>query len=175
MTCHSTRNFSSSSSSCPCNNGLYDSSVATCASCAYYCSTCSNAITCSTCPTTRLLSNSMTCDCLDGYYNVVNVTMCSSCPQTCKTCSTYQNCTSCDLTTNLRQLVNISCACNTGYFDASTATVNQSIVCQRCSHSCSTCVSLNQCTSCNIANYRVYDLSTSLCSCNNGYYDDGTN
>lgn len=97
---------------------------------------------------------------------------CANCTSTCLTCSDFQVCTLCEPTT-FRELVNTSCVCPIGYYDA--VLINGNVTCQLCSYSCASCVSGSQCTSCNPTYQRVFNITNSLCSCISGYFDDGSN
>lgn len=57
------------------------------------------------------------------------------------------------------------------YYDDGTGT---NAVCQSCQYTCGTCSIGTECVACNALKYRVYDAVSKLCTCMDGYYDDGT-
>ena len=81
----------------------------------------------------------MQCQCVNGYYDVVNSLLCLQCYGACQLCSAYQTCTQCDTANTQRQLVNGSCYCPNGYFDSASS---GNVTCQLCHYSCQTCVSI---------------------------------
>jgi hypothetical protein len=88
--------------SCPCNDGYYHNSIATCAVCSYTCKTCSGSGTlkCLTCENAkfRYIQSDSSCQCMTGYYdNGTSSELCSNCHYSCYTCTTTAfKCLSCN-------------------------------------------------------------------------------
>ena len=86
---------------CPSYNYIVDlgNGTTVCYPCHFSCQTCSNGISCLTCPSTRVLSNittsNVTCLCISGYYETIQL-QCALCPPQCVTCDSPTICTSCN-------------------------------------------------------------------------------
>jgi proprotein convertase subtilisin/kexin type 5 len=113
------------------------------------------------------------CYCMNRYYQpllAANASdpVCQPCYYTCLTCMHSTLCTACDTTNNTRYYNNGQCLCNIGFYDNSV-----DILCLPCHYTCLSCSSSSSCSSCNAIYNRVYNSSTTLCSCIRGYYDIG--
>lgn len=112
-----------------------------------------------------------TCLCADHYFSQNGLQICLSCDITCLTCSNSlaNGCLSCD-GTYFRQLSLLNtCVCISGYYQTSPLIE----LCSICQYSCQTCTTSSTCATCNALQYRVMNVSNSLCTCMNQYYDNG--
>ncbi|CAK94557.1 unnamed protein product (macronuclear) [Paramecium tetraurelia] len=163
-----------------------------CSICQYPCLECSiNINTCTKCVDQNLfkLENNQ-CQCQEGYYKDNN-NQCQICAPQCKTCEEFLDyCLICKDDSFI--LINNQCSCNSGYFlnnqnncqacieyclqcnDQISCEVckdgyfYESMVCNKCSNNCKTCLNQNDfCQSCN----NNYDLNNNQCKCGVGFYE----
>ena len=142
LTCNNSnnRNFNSTGSSCPCNNGCIDLGKAMCLICDYTCTSCVGLVArCTTCSSTRILTNN-SCPCQTGFFDSqTNNSACQPCDYTCLTCFKIStSCTSCDnMTHRILDNINRKCLCGSGYKDNSTQIcITSAIICNL---TCMTC------------------------------------
>ena len=178
------RILDSTSQTCICTNGFYETSPGAptiCLPCDPICLTCqSSPGYCTSCNATnnRILSNN-SCICSNGFYenSVGSPLVCLACHPTCITCTTSSTtCQSCDLTIQHRTFNSTSsiCECISGYYETS---LNNPTNCLPigpigCHYSCLTCSGgLNtSCLSCSAADFRIFNSATSECLCLSGYF-----
>ncbi|KAL4488331.1 hypothetical protein ABPG72_019181 [Tetrahymena utriculariae] len=119
----------------------------------------------------RVLYQSNSCVCKDGFFQNQNGS-CVLCDVKCKTCSgnSQNDCLTCNEDKNRIKEVN-SCNCKDGFIENNPIT---DFCKQNCHYSCQTCNGMlqNQCLDCNKNNFRT--LNSSVCECDAGYYDAGT-
>ncbi|KAL4468968.1 hypothetical protein ABPG73_019736 [Tetrahymena malaccensis] len=119
----------------------------------------------------RVIFQSNTCICKDGFFQNNNGS-CVQCNIKCKTCtgSSEDNCVTCNEDKN-RIIKNNQCICKDGFIENNPVLDSCK---QNCHYSCMTCNGMqkDQCLSCNQSYFRT--LNSSICECNAGYYDAGT-
>lgn len=136
--------------------------------------TCSTTPACLTCNANhkRTLSGT-SCPCNDGFYDDGSNGMCLACDYSCKTCTSAAACSSCNsLIKRISDPTSTSpfCICDTKFYeDTSTLT------CKPCLYHCATCSVSNRCDTCDSVKFRSLNTSSTLCQCQDGYYDDGVN
>lgn len=101
------------------------------------------------------------CSCSDGYYR--NEAKCEKCSNKCLTCLTATTCETCSDSGNRNK--QDSCNCVDGFYDSGAKN------CQPCADSCATCSSFDECLSCNQREFRIKKENTSVCICEDGYYE----
>lgn len=123
-----------------------------------------------------LSADKASCICAVHYYQPQNSPNCQTCHSSCITCngSGSNNCLTCDIIPSVNTnkiLVNSTCVCLEKFYQDRT---NQ-FFCLACHYSCLTCSGPNatECTTCSTNLGRV--KSSTTCSCQNGYRDDGAN
>jgi hypothetical protein len=168
LTCKPNRLFQVGSSSCPCNNGFYETAQL-CYPCDASCKTCSSLATnCTSCDLlTRYLFNNK-CLCREGYYE--NGGTCAPCDVRCGSCSiSPTNCLTCN-SSHLTMLSGSSCVCLPNQFQNPVT-----LICSGCHFKCMTCFGLteNACLTCNSALFRTFNPVSTTCDCNAGYFDTG--
>jgi hypothetical protein len=158
--------YNPNNGTCTCISGFYLDTTKTfqCYPCsALYCENClsTNPSKCTACVIGGILDNvTLTCSCGNGFF--VNGTTCQKCPYQCQNCSSPNGaCISCVDPT--RRDIAQSCRCIAGFFDSG------SVNCSACSPTCLTCTNSSACTSCDATRFR--NLTGTVCSCMNGYYE----
>ncbi|KAL4470078.1 hypothetical protein ABPG72_008737 [Tetrahymena utriculariae] len=158
------RQYNQAQQSCECQNGYYSQlGIQRCQPCHFTCSTCNGSAenNCQSCllESKRYLTNSSTCACQVGFYEVVSpdnpaVRICQPCNPTCFSCSTYFMCQGCRSTDNrVINPVTKTCDCKDGFYQVSSGGTIQSI-CQPCSS----------------ANNLIVSQDKQSCICKPGYY-----
>lgn len=157
---------------CACTPGYYQNG-ALCTACPYKCLTCNVGTVCNVCSDNTTRSAANNCNCLDGFYDSGSA-VCSKCSVLCKTCSAASTCTSC-FTENNRALVNGQCVCSTGYYQVVKS--DNSLVCEPCDPTCTSCSLLpTLCSNCDANANRILGfnpLGHQICTCQPGYSENG--
>jgi len=155
----------------------------TCQLCHPTCLTCFDMFfrdACESCNTTRdkrsYNAGTSTCDCIDGFFEVPNLTRivsnyyyvgvpCLACHYSCATCTGNTSCLSCNASLNrVYNSSSLLCSCSPGFYDN-----NLIQPCFSCPYSCATCTSPTVCQTCQ--GNRL--LTNNLCPCLTGFYDSG--
>lgn len=158
--------YNPNNGTCTCKPTFYLDSTKTfqCYPCsALYCDVCLSAdpTRCTTCVTGAVHNNvTLTCTCGNGFF--VNGTVCQQCPYECQNCSSPTGaCIAC--VDSVHRDINQGCGCITGFYD------NGGANCSACSQTCLTCTVSTSCSACDATRFR--NLTGSVCSCMNGYYE----
>ncbi|CAD8201305.1 unnamed protein product [Paramecium octaurelia] len=152
---------------CTCMMNQYEES-GQCFDCSIECNQCLSYTYCIECLNSnyRELLNGQ-CNCIDGYYPIVQKATCQLCHQFCKTCigPTSADCLTCNDISNIEK-VGSTCQCQAGTFYQ-----DENKACSNCHLSCQTCfrISTDGCLTCDPILNRI--LKGLQCVCAPGYYE----
>ncbi|CAD8148089.1 unnamed protein product [Paramecium octaurelia] len=174
--CHPGQNRVLDKEQCRCQNGYFqEDNDLVCAKCSNLCQNCNfTKDQCNACYSSQNRRlNVDQCICMDGFYDSGDL-VCKKCPSKCKTCLNETTCLTCDETQfRLLSIDNVSCTCQSGYFDQSPETT-----CGKCHSSCLECKqnnNLQSCTRCPTTREPKYHSGSSVnqfeCKCRRGYYE----
>lgn len=180
-TCADNTTRDTTSPTCGCLTGFYDSGSAICSACSALCLTCNSSSTCTSCVTAnnRTLINGQ-CVCSVGFYQIVNTDgslTCGKCAPTCTQCSLLPTlCSNCD--PNANRILgfdangNQVCNCLPGF----SANSNGDCVQSNCNadpycSNCQTVLTSSICIRCVASTNRVLVLPSQKCLCQQGFFD----
>ncbi|CAD8086016.1 unnamed protein product [Paramecium primaurelia] len=161
---------------CFCQGEYYEKeNEIACQKCHFKCKACdgqnqNNCVSCDSVANRELKINE--CKCQPHYFET-EVQECAVCSSFCYECiNNFDNCTSC---ANDRYLVGSTCRCITKFdgSEISTFDYNGLVKCQKCHHSCGTCLGIEEgdCLNCIESDHRYQVGNT--CVCDEGYFDAG--
>ncbi|OMJ66911.1 hypothetical protein SteCoe_36085 [Stentor coeruleus] len=180
LQCKNSNTIISQIEGCNCINGYYmDEITRKCYECDKDCSLCTKS-QCLQCKSENIQIVGTKCECQAGFFNssINGILSCSACQDICQSCIDNNTCLqckkkysnpvedSCKCPENSNELFN-ACVCKDGYFMQN---ISNFYSCSPCKQLCLTCLSFDQCTSCQDESLIVDDNYNCVPDCKVGYY-----